>query len=424
MSSSSYLGHGAKYWADRYFELQTQTRLPDDSSSIDWKSKYLSLEKNCSLYQATIADLRTEIADLCEKTLSESKLFRGHTAEYWFNEYIAIDKQSKEKNSDDSLADECQKILSDNNAFLKKLEKDCDDKTAQLAATESKIKEIQHNLTSANEKLEIHLQNRIKSNAKSILFFSIFVVISFFLGRFSMDLSTALYIEPIPCAIFFVAGCCLSYVLCSSKYADARKAQKDSYDKSINDQKETFIKDLSAIVDGLDLLSLSNAPEASYLDQKGLPHIVVDGEDICTILFTPTGGVFHCQKNPCIKYLQTTNIAYLMPCSSCSRCHPKVPDLSWYGRCLSNAVILQRYGIDIHIPISSDEAIHRPQISSQRTVSAGTTGVSLKKKTLDSLIASQIMRSSNFLHKNNTTCGVGKLKGSCASLHKSPNSRY
>ena len=89
-----------------------------------------------------------------------------------------------------------------------------------------------------NEKLEIHLQNRIKSNAKSILFFSIFVVISFFLGRFSMDLSTALYIEPIPCAIFFVAGCCLSYVLCSSKYADARKAQKDSYDKSINDQKE------------------------------------------------------------------------------------------------------------------------------------------------------------------------------------------
>lgn len=401
MSSSSYLGHGAKYWADRYFELQTQTRLPDDYSAIEWRDKYLNLEKSFSLYQSQIADLRTEVANLREKSFlkAEPDLYKGHTAEYWFNEYIATDKQSKEKNADGSLIDEYQKILSDNNTLLKKLEKDCNDKTAQLAATESKIKEIQHNLTSANEKLEIHLQNRIKSNAKSILFFSIFAVISFFLGRFSIDLSKALYIELIPCAIFFVAGCCLSYVSCSSKYADARKVQKDSYDKSINDQKESFIKDLSTIVDGLDLLSLSNAPEASYLDQKGLPHVIVDGEDICTVLFTPTGSVFHYQKNPCIKYLQTTNIAYLMPCSPCSRCYPKVPDLSWYGRCLSNAVILQRYGIDIHIPIFSDEAIHRPQISSQRIVSAETTDVSLKKKALDSLIASQIMRSSSFNKK-------------------------
>lgn len=45
MSSSSYLGHGAKYWAEKYFEQQTQTRMPDDSSPIDWKSKYFALEK-------------------------------------------------------------------------------------------------------------------------------------------------------------------------------------------------------------------------------------------------------------------------------------------------------------------------------------------------------------------------------------------
>ena len=43
--SSSYLGHGAKYWADRYFEQHTQTRLPDDPADLSWREKYLALEK-------------------------------------------------------------------------------------------------------------------------------------------------------------------------------------------------------------------------------------------------------------------------------------------------------------------------------------------------------------------------------------------
>lgn len=80
MSSSSYLGHGAKYWAEKYFEQQTQTRMPDDSSPIDWKSKYFALEKNCSLYQSTIADLRTEVADLREKNPPKSEISK---AAYW-----------------------------------------------------------------------------------------------------------------------------------------------------------------------------------------------------------------------------------------------------------------------------------------------------------------------------------------------------
>ena len=47
--SSSYLGHGAKYWADRYFEQHTQTRLPDDHADLSWREKYLALEKNVSI---------------------------------------------------------------------------------------------------------------------------------------------------------------------------------------------------------------------------------------------------------------------------------------------------------------------------------------------------------------------------------------
>ena len=94
MSSSSYLGHGAKYWADRYFELQTQTRLPDDYSAIEWRDKYLNLEKSFSLYQSQIADLRTEVANLREKSFlkAEPDLYKGHTAEYWFSETQKIYK--------------------------------------------------------------------------------------------------------------------------------------------------------------------------------------------------------------------------------------------------------------------------------------------------------------------------------------------
>lgn len=71
MSSSSYLGHGAKYWADRYFELQTQTRTPDDSSSIEWREKYLGLEK-----VAHSTSLKSQIfapkSNTCDKKLPQS----------------------------------------------------------------------------------------------------------------------------------------------------------------------------------------------------------------------------------------------------------------------------------------------------------------------------------------------------------------
>ncbi len=93
MSSSSYLGHGTKYWADRYFELQTQTRMPDDSSAIEWREKYLSLEKSCALYQSKIADLRTEAEDLHQKSTSDIDLFDGRGAEYWHGEYVKAENE-------------------------------------------------------------------------------------------------------------------------------------------------------------------------------------------------------------------------------------------------------------------------------------------------------------------------------------------
>lgn len=76
--------------------------MPDDYSAIEWRDKYLNLEKSCTLYQAKIADLRTEVEDLRQKASSEPEpeLFEGHTVEYWFNEYLRADRLLKEKESD------------------------------------------------------------------------------------------------------------------------------------------------------------------------------------------------------------------------------------------------------------------------------------------------------------------------------------
>lgn len=376
MSSSSYLGHGAKYWAEKYFEQQTQTRMPDDSSVLEWKHKCLNLEKSCSLYQSKIADLRAKIEDLHEKSVFKS---------------------------DDQSVDPQKDILSDNKKSLSDFEDSYNVTFKKLECAEEEITTLQNNLKSANDKLEFYLHDKYKSLAKYLLLLSIFTLVAFFLGRLSTDPSSALYTYLASCLVFLISGGAISYAFCSSKYADSRKEQKDSYDEHIKRQKETFTKDLTAIVDGLDLLSLSNAPESSYLDQKGLPHIIIDGEDVCMVMYTTTGEVFHRAKKPCIKYLQTTNLAYLVPCSACARCCPIVPDLSWYGRCLSNAEILQRYGISIHVPLSSDEAIHRQQTSSTRYVSFGTTDVTFKKTALDGMIRSQITNSPD---KANNPVGV------------------
>lgn len=98
MSSSSYLGHGAKYWAEKYFEQQTQTHMSDDSSAIEWRDKYLSLEKSCSLYQAKIADLRTEVADLREKKTRKSEI---SSAAYW---HVIDQLREKSDKYDDAVA--------------------------------------------------------------------------------------------------------------------------------------------------------------------------------------------------------------------------------------------------------------------------------------------------------------------------------
>ena len=111
--SSSYLGHGAKYWADRYFEQHTQTRLPDDPADLSWREKYLALEKECEHYQATLSEMRVEIEYLRSQQptsiVADPDLQRK--AEKWKLGYLRLSNTLKEKESQcDALSSEAAQL--------------------------------------------------------------------------------------------------------------------------------------------------------------------------------------------------------------------------------------------------------------------------------------------------------------------------
>ena len=199
MSSSSYLGHGAKYWAEKYFEQQTQTRIPDNSSAIEWRDKYLCLEKSCSLYQSTIADLRTEVADLREKAQCESKpeIFQGQTAEYWYNAYknseVAYSKLSFKK-LESRLQEDTPTRYKGSTA--KEWANICDNANAQIASLQKELLSSKTHIAAMNDTYEIHGHDALywygnasdcqealnfeKRQKKQIILLAIFLIIGIF----------------------------------------------------------------------------------------------------------------------------------------------------------------------------------------------------------------------------------------------------
>lgn len=102
--AGSYLGHGAKYWADRYYESQAQTHLPEASAYAELLEKHHALEDSCASYQAKIADLRVEVEYLQNRKVlnhdPRPELLHGHTIEYWFNAYLRSERALKEHQKD------------------------------------------------------------------------------------------------------------------------------------------------------------------------------------------------------------------------------------------------------------------------------------------------------------------------------------
>lgn len=108
--AGSYNGHGAKYWYDRYTELQTQTGLKtiadyeyQGHSAEYWHSLYVAAEGTCSSYQSKIADLRVEIEYLrridygSSDVSTETADYKGHDAKYWHDHLVASEKAFAEE---------------------------------------------------------------------------------------------------------------------------------------------------------------------------------------------------------------------------------------------------------------------------------------------------------------------------------------
>jgi hypothetical protein len=88
-SSSSFNGHGAKYWYEQYIALQKQACLlsppHDGHDAAYWHTRYADSRKaydqNYALYQAKISDLRTEVEDLRAKLAQQpgtAVLYKGY----------------------------------------------------------------------------------------------------------------------------------------------------------------------------------------------------------------------------------------------------------------------------------------------------------------------------------------------------------
>lgn len=108
--AGSYLGHGAKYWADRYFEQKAQAQPPDDSADLSWQKKYLTLEKECSHYQATLSEMRVEIEYLRNQKIPTDAELRSEAMQ-WKNSYWKLyDTLQKKEKQCDTLSTEKQRL--------------------------------------------------------------------------------------------------------------------------------------------------------------------------------------------------------------------------------------------------------------------------------------------------------------------------
>jgi hypothetical protein len=199
-SSSSFNGHGAKYWYEQYIALQKQACLlsppHDGHDAAYWHTRYADSRKaydqNYALYQAKISDLRTEVEDLRAKLAQQpgtAVLYKGYDAEYWWNMYqVAKDDasyfkedaaknyqrytQGKETPQDSEAPSAPSSLPSKNLALVEGHDavywhdqyiesnwrsdvanRACDDLTAHSSDLESKIQQLQNENQLLNQKI-------------------------------------------------------------------------------------------------------------------------------------------------------------------------------------------------------------------------------------------------------------------------------
>ena len=122
------------------------------------------------------------------------------------------------------------------------------------------------------------------------------------------------------------------------------------------DNRQQLQKDFATILQNCTLMQLAGAPSGCYLDRDGLPHMDVDGRDLCRVRYSPHGAVFHREDARCTGARYATHLLNLRPCGPCRVCNPAVPNLHWYNQLLAIVLALAEHDIPLpHIALTPDD---------------------------------------------------------------------
>ena len=115
-------------------------------------------------------------------------------------------------------------------------------------------------------------------------------------------------------------------------------------------------RDMHTVLQNTTLMQLAGAPSGSWLDADGLPHITVDGNDLCVVRYCAHGEVFHRCDSHCTGARYRTHILDLTACPPCRVCTPAVPNLHWYNTLLTIVLTLSAYDIPLpHIALTPED---------------------------------------------------------------------
>ena len=117
-------------------------------------------------------------------------------------------------------------------------------------------------------------------------------------------------------------------------------------------------KAFGTVLQNCTLMQLAGAPSGSYLDKDGLPHMDVNGTDLCMARYSSYGEVFHSADSRCAGARYPSHLLDLTPCAPCRVCKPAVPNLHWYNQLLSIVLALAEYDVPLpHIALTPDDHI-------------------------------------------------------------------
>lgn len=121
------------------------------------------------------------------------------------------------------------------------------------------------------------------------------------------------------------------------KWIQKEKENKKKYEE----ERHMYIEKYS----GKDILNLCSAPPNAYVDEHGMPHLLVKGKDLFAVYVVRNGNVFHRIDSSCTHNGKRENYFRVRYRRPCARCNPPVPDITWYTKYIEIQKIKEKYNI-------------------------------------------------------------------------------